>query len=305
VRILVALDGSPSSLAARDLVAGLGWPAATAITLVTALDIPIVRTATGTAAGGDWITDARAGLRKQAEEALAAMRDPLAERGWAVDQRVVEGRPATAILSAAADVDADLIVVGSRGLGTIRSMVLGSVSAEVLRHTDRSVLVARGAKVSRALVATDGSDEASALPDVLADWGILRGLEAVAISVAPVDSPAFQLAVSLYTMGDESIERQREELLELHRGYAARLAERLAGGGISSTIVVARGDAAREILAAAVQHRADLIVTGSRGLRGVDRWLLGSVARNVVVHAEASVLIVRPGLQPNDGGAVG
>jgi nucleotide-binding universal stress UspA family protein len=294
MRILVALDGSPSSLAARDLVAGLEWPAGTAITLATAVDVPAIRTATGTAAGGDWITDARTGLRRGAEEALAGMRDPLAKRGWAVDQRVLDGRPATAILVAAADIDADLIVVGSRGLGTIRSMVLGSVSAEILRGTDRSVLVARGAHLSRALVATDGSDEASALPDVLAEWGILRGLEAVAISVAPVDSPAFQLMVSLYTMGDDSIERQREELLDLHRGYAEQLAERLAGGGISSSSVLATGDAAHEILAAAVRHGADLIITGSRGLHGVDRWLLGSVARNVVVHAQASVLIVRP-----------
>lgn len=305
MRILVALDGSPSSLAARDLVAGLGWPPGTEITLVTAVDIPIIRAAKGMAADGDWITDARAGLRRQAEEALTAMRDPLEGRGWAVDQRVVEGRPATAILSAATDLDADLVMVGSRGLGTIRSMLLGSVSAEIVRATDRSVLVARGTTVSRALVATDGSDEASALPDVLAAWGILRGREAVAISVAPVDSPAFQLAVSLYTMGDESIERQREEVLELHRGYAEKLADDLARAGISSSVVVARGDAAHEILAAAAQHGADLIVTGSRGLRGVERWLLGSVARNVVVHAAASVLIIRPIAQRGTGAAQG
>ena len=294
MRILLALDGSPSSLVARDLTAGLRWPAKTAITLVTALDFPIAWAANGLAAGGDWFTNKEAPLRRQAEDALTAMREPLEKHGWTIDQRVVQGRAATAILSAATDVDADLIVVGSRGFGPIRSMLLGSVSAEVIGSADRSVLVARGTEVSRALIATDGSECTSALPDILADWNILRGLEAVAISVAPVDSPAFELMVNLYTFGDETIERERRDLLERHRGYAAQLAERLTGAGISTVEKVAKGDAAQEILAAARERRADLIITGSRCLHGVDRWLLGSVARNVVLHADGSVLIVRP-----------
>ena len=66
MRILVALDGSPSSLAARDLVAGLRWPARTAITLVTVVDIPIAWAADGLAVGGDWFTNAEAALRRQA-----------------------------------------------------------------------------------------------------------------------------------------------------------------------------------------------------------------------------------------------
>ena len=303
MRIVVALDGSPSSIVARDLVAGLRWPARTAITLVTAVDVPIAWAANGLAAGGDWFTDTEAALRRQAGETLTAMREPLEKRGWTIDQRVVHGRAATAILSIAEDVDAHLIVVGSRGHGPIRSMLLGSVSAEIIGGTDRSVLVARGTQVSRALVATDGSDCASAIPDVLAGWDILRGLEAVAISVAPVGSRAFELMVNLYTLGDESIDRRRKELLELHRGYAARLAERLTDAGISSVEMVATGDAAHEILTAARERRADLIVTGSRCLHGVDRWLVGSVARNVVLHADASVLIVRPKGSTGDGDA--
>ena len=112
MRILLALDGSPSSLVARDLTAGLRWPAQTAITLATALDFPIAWAANGLAAGGDWFTNEEAPLRRQAEDALTAMREPLEKHGWTIDQRVVQGRAATAILSAATDVDADLIVVG-------------------------------------------------------------------------------------------------------------------------------------------------------------------------------------------------
>jgi Universal stress protein UspA and related nucleotide-binding proteins len=292
MRILLALDGSPSSLDARDLVAGLRWPPATAITIVAAFDVPIAWTTNGFMAG-DWFTDAETALRRQAQEALAAMTGPLENRGWTIDQRVVQGRAATAIISAAEDVDADLIVLGSRGHGPIRSMLLGSVSAEVIGHTDRSVLVARGKQVSRALVATDGSDCTSILPDVLAEWGILRGLEAVVLSVAPADWPALGLMIGVYTLGDDSIQRQHEEELARHRAIAGQMAERLSGIGVAAQEHVQTGDAAHEILKAARDRHCDLIVTGSRCLHGVDRWLLGSVARNVVLHADASVLIIR------------
>jgi nucleotide-binding universal stress UspA family protein len=60
------------------------------------------------------------------------------------------------------------------------------------------------------------------------------------------------------------------------------------------------GHTAAEIIAAAENLGADLIVTGSRGLHGFDRLLLGSVARNVVHHASASVLVVRPAPADSD-----
>jgi nucleotide-binding universal stress UspA family protein len=56
---------------------------------------------------------------------------------------------------------------------------------------------------------------------------------------------------------------------------------------------VRSGDPANEILQAAAELKSDLIVTGSRGLGTLDRLVLGSVARNVLIHAPCSVLIVR------------
>ena len=56
---------------------------------------------------------------------------------------------------------------------------------------------------------------------------------------------------------------------------------------------IAVGDPAHEIIRAAEDLRCNLIVMGSRGLTGLDRIRLGSVARNVLQHASASVLIVR------------
>nr|WP_273545378.1 universal stress protein [Sinorhizobium medicae] len=60
-----------------------------------------------------------------------------------VDARVEPGDYAETILGVADEVDADLIVVGSRGLGGLRGLLVGSVSQKVVQHSDCSVLVVR------------------------------------------------------------------------------------------------------------------------------------------------------------------
>jgi nucleotide-binding universal stress UspA family protein len=299
MRLVLAIDGSASSRQAAGLVASLSWPARTSITLLTAYDAPTAWLNGAVFATGDWLADTEAALRREAEAGLSVVAESLDGRDWSIDQRVVRGRAATAILAAAQELDADLVVLGSRGRGPIASMLLGSVSAEVGEQARCSVLVARAPRVQRLVVATDGSECAAVIPDVLARWEAFRGLEAAALSVTPIDSPAFELMVSLYTLGSESMEAQRAELRERHAQAAAAMATRLSEIGISAGPKVRSGDAANEIIAAAAETHADLVITGSRCLHGLDRWLLGSVARNVLLHTAASVLIVRQNAAPS------
>jgi nucleotide-binding universal stress UspA family protein len=70
----------------------------------------------------------------------------------------------------------------------------------------------------------------------------------------------------------------------------------VAGRTVDATVRV--GDAAAEILEEASSWQADLVVLGSRGLTGLSRLLLGSVARNALQGAESSVLIVRDTTEP-------
>jgi nucleotide-binding universal stress UspA family protein len=293
MRLLLAIDGSPSSLRARDLVAALRWPKGSAVTMLTATSPPI-SFLTPEMAAGRWLELAEDSLQQQARAALAGHALPLANHEWTVEQRVTTGRPADVILGTADETRADLIVLGSRGHGRIRSMLLGSVSAEVADQAPQSVLVVRHDHISRVLVATDGTDCTMAIPDVLGGWDILRGLPAVALSVAPTSSAAFEMLVSLYTMGDKSVDLQREELLAQYESAAAEMARRLSEVGIPADAETRHGDVPHEIVEAVAAHRADLVVTGSRCLHGTDRLLLGSVARDVLTHTEASVLIVRP-----------
>jgi nucleotide-binding universal stress UspA family protein len=77
------------------------------------------------------------------------------------------------------------------------------------------------------------------------------------------------------------------------RKLVEREAQRLRAAGFQADGAVESGDIREKIIDAAAEWRADLIVMGSHGRRGVQRFLLGSVAEHVTRHAPCSVEIVR------------
>jgi nucleotide-binding universal stress UspA family protein len=292
MRILLAIDGSPASVEARDVAAGLPWPADTTIRLLTAYQVPVDWTG-GIGASMAWVGDAEDALRDEVAAELEELAQPFADRGVTVERRLERGRAADVIVDAAREMHADLIIVGSRGHGPLQSMLLGSVSAEVVDHAPCPVLVTRSPHINRLLVATDGSDVARSIPDVLGAWGVFRGLPAEAISVAPSPERTFEVLADVYTLGAYDVTGDWKETLERHRRFADELAGRLSEQGLTASSTVLMGDPTHEITEAARRRGTDLIVTGSRGLHGLERIVLGSVARNVLLHAPCSVLVMR------------
>lgn len=150
MRVLVAIDGSAPASLAVDLAADIAWPDGTTIRVVEAVE-------TGAALFGEpWpvvgvidVATIEADLRAQAERNVVDGRARLERPSLTVESAVLRGRPATAIVVDAKAMAADLIVVGSRGHGTIESMLLGSVSAEVIDHASAPVLIARGRQIER------------------------------------------------------------------------------------------------------------------------------------------------------------
>ena len=132
--VVVGFDGSEGATLALDRAAQLGRSGAR-ITVVTA-------------------THGHHGLRgpedeRDAEEsdpgreALDSARTSLAAQGIAADAVEGDGDPADVIIETAAERKADLIIVGTRGLGTGQRVLLGSVSTKVLHHAPCDVLVVR------------------------------------------------------------------------------------------------------------------------------------------------------------------
>jgi nucleotide-binding universal stress UspA family protein len=138
-RILAATDGSEGAAAAVaeaiEIAAGLdAW-----LTFVSVEHLP--PTPFGIPPYYVAPPDARSASRKIVAEAVAAA----AEAGVAADGKVLRGsaQPALDIVELARRMDADLIVVGSRGHGAVASALLGSVSRSIVRHAHCPVLVAK------------------------------------------------------------------------------------------------------------------------------------------------------------------
>jgi nucleotide-binding universal stress UspA family protein/RimJ/RimL family protein N-acetyltransferase len=300
MRVLLAIDGSPSSDAARDLLTSLAWPEGTAVRVVGVVDV----TSPALIGYSPYVVpyiDTGA-LERSLRATVAEMVDSLHVAGLAADKVVLRGRPGSRIVEQAAEFGADLIVLGSRGMGRIQSMLLGSVSAEVVDHAPCPVLVARSDTVERILLATDGSVTADLAVKHVATTGYLGHLPVEVISVArsvPAAAPITEPELT-----DQSLRHFNEELDEARKhaeATAAAAAEQLVAEGRAIRWSISVGDAAHEIIEAASSLHCDLVVMGSRGLTGLRRILLGSVARNVLLHTDASVLIVREPVRPRTG----
>jgi nucleotide-binding universal stress UspA family protein len=294
MRVVLAYDGSPGAEQARDLLGNLNLPKGSAITVVSVLRPPSTLFELESVRQLDAAEAERRLAQDVASEQEGVARF-LTAAGRTVEQRVLSGRPADAILSEADRLDADLIVMGSRGHGPFKSALLGSVSTEVVNGSSRPVLVARGISVHRVLLATDGTDTSSLALDVVATWPIFENVEITAISVSePVRS-----WVAMDRMDGESVHwlELETELAEDRRlAYAETAlaaAARLNEAGRPAAHQVRVGNPAHEIVHAADEQDVDLIVTGSRSSSGAFPGAIGSVARNVLQHAQASVLVVR------------
>ena len=300
MRVLLAIDGSASADRAVELAGVMHWPQETELRVVTVVEPmeAVVAAAWGLPASSE-----SAGYSVEDErQALATVETAagkLARANVVVSKSVVRGRPATKVLELAEDFAADLIIVGSRGHGSIASMVLGSVSAEIADHAHCPVLVARKPGMSRAIVAVDGSSFSRKAEEVVASWPIFGDVNLDVVNVFEA-APSWTtgLATAAYAPSSELIVEAGTAVAAEHQEICRRAVGRLQTAGRTAAGRVLHGDAATEVLCAAESSAADLIVVGTHGRTGVTRAVFGSVARNVMLHAHCSVLVVRELNQP-------
>jgi nucleotide-binding universal stress UspA family protein len=135
-RIVVGVDGSPSSQAALAWAIGQAKLTGAVVEAVTAWDYPATYGYAAPVIDFDWEGQAAQVLTDAVTEVAPAAAPT------AIRQRVSEGNAAQVLLDASAG--ADLLVVGSRGHGGFVEALLGSVSQHMVHHATCPVVVVRG-----------------------------------------------------------------------------------------------------------------------------------------------------------------
>jgi len=297
-RILVPLDGS--TLAAQALPYAQAVASRDADLLLLRVEpVPESFALVGgeVYATADQLRDA---AQSQAERELAPSVATLRAAGFRADAVVAFGAPADGILRVAAEARRGLIVLASHGRGAAGRVVFGSVADRVAHASPVPVLIVRAAEeapaaaaapapIARLVVPLDGSDLArSALPvasEVAARLVVPVRLVQAILARAELELAGTGLPVPREVYAE--LEQRAEE--DARRGLEAAAAT-LRAAGVEATTEVWRGPAAAVIAGAC--RAGDVIVMSSHGRSGVGRWLLGSVAEQLVRTTPVPVLLV-------------
>ena len=146
MKILLAVDGSVCSDAAADELAKRPWPPESEVKVITAVEIPVPMGMEPWAISPDYFEDLERTLRHTGQavldSALLKLKS-ITDKTLKISSEIIQGSPAQVIVDEAESWGADLIVLGSRGLGIWNRLVLGSVSNAVVHHAKCSVEIVR------------------------------------------------------------------------------------------------------------------------------------------------------------------
>ena len=230
-------------------------------------------------------------LKREGREVLAEQVERIKGDGANVaEAHLREGPAVDEILDLAKEVGADLIVIGSRGLGPVKRVILGSVSEGVVHHATCPVLVLRGGEwpPERVVIGDDGSEAAEEAGELTAGIGRLVGARVILVrayrKLPQMDVEGREVNAR---MADDELRREerklRERAMQIQEAHEVRPAVRLSAGDPAARILEAaeEGDASEKTL----------VAVGSRGLGTMRRMRLGSVSAKVLRAAKGPVLI--------------
>jgi nucleotide-binding universal stress UspA family protein len=215
-------------------------------------------------------------MDEQTDDALrAVIREELEDGAEQVAIEVGRGPAAPVLLGAAAKSDADMLVLGARGLGGFAGLMLGSVSQHCVEHSPCPIVVLRGehdVSDGPIVIGLDGSEGATQALEWAIDLAQATGSRIVA-----VHAPGTGANNAVVDAGRQALEH-----------WCAPIERR----GVMYELRVEAGDAREVLDQVAEATDASLLVVGTRGLGAVRGLLLGSVAGYVARYASRPIGIV-------------
>ena len=285
MRVVIGVDWSDQTFAAVAQTFQLYHP--TDVTLVHGIELgilehPLVAQA-GNVQGYDDFHHAMVDSGRQVVERAAAMIPPEVTSIRKVNEI---SNPAQLILDSAANLSADLIVIGARGRSRLSEVVLGSVSHRVLLHGSRPTLIVKGEarKAQRVLVAIEDRDDADRAVRWLMQHPFAAPVELCVVhAVVPigVTEPYVGSEISAWL---EDVQRYAEELVQSTAGKLSNSPHKVTTKVVQGNPVAVIEQEAKDM---------DLVVVTSHGRKGISRFLLGSVSHAVVHHVTCPVLVLR------------
>ena len=270
-KILLATDGSESTEQATEAAVDLSTKSGSELHVVHVWhDVP----------GPYAHKFVKGELRRQGQEILDEQVRKIEEAGATVTKAYLRGgRTTDEVLRLGDELDAGLLVVGSRGLRGMRRILLGSHSEDIVHHAHRAVLVVRfGANVwppARIVSGDDLSEDARKATELAANLGKLFGARMLLLHADP----------QLPQASGEAVRRAEGELEDRAGELEGILEER------PQARVVA-GDPAGVLIESAQEGEGPtLVAVGSRGLGPVGRLRLGSVSTKVIRAGLGAVLV--------------
>lgn len=275
-RILLATDGSAPAAAAARLATSFAHASSAAVRVVHVWNMEVHDR------GGVWDLE----TRREAEELLSKTVDELGAAGVDADGELIRADSkyiASALAESAVAFDADLVVLGSRGLSDWQSMRKHSVSHQLLTALDCPLLVVRGTPPAphdprRVLLAIAGGDDVATAVQAAVAAASSPGSR---VLVLHVEQAIFGLQGFAYVEPQGEVHEtinQATEMLE----QAGILAEALAAGP---------GHVADVVAHTAEGWSADMIVIGSSRMGDLASMVLGSVTHDLLRASDKPILV--------------
>ncbi len=288
-RTVVGVDGSPGAREALAWALGDAARRAVAVEVVSTFPVQLYL-ANPLLLDEAQMESVRTDTLERADAQVTEVRRETGRTDVAVDVLAVAGSPAPMLL--AASEDAGLLVVGSRGRGAVKSLLLGSVALSCVTHARVPVVVVRPAGGDaasgrpRVVVGLDGSEASGIALERAATEAQLLGAELVAV--------AAYSAASYWSDAYAVVMPPPEQLAEEVRAAAE---QQVAGArlpdGLPVRVESVDGPAGNVLVEAA--RDAALLVVGGHGQGAVRGLLMGSVALHCVLSGPCPVMVVPEG----------
>jgi nucleotide-binding universal stress UspA family protein len=290
VKVLAAIDQYEASEAVIKEIAARPWPPNSCIEVLNVLEHAHLWAVSQTA------EEARQDSMDLIDRAVTELRG----RGVEATPIMLQGDARSVILDRAKDTQTDLIFVGLNGASGLAKFFLGRVATSVLSHALCSVEIVRNREgklpgVHKILLATDGSEFSERAARSIAERPWPAGTEIEVMSVVELVLGSAQALLEPPYVDSDQLERQRAEGMKRAQNAVATAVEILSKTfpTVSESISVLLGGPKSVIIDEAGKWGADLIVVGSHGHRGIERFLLGGVSEGVALHASCSVEVIR------------